>query len=188
MTQGQPRQGDPRVQREEPAAERASACGSGRAPARRSVSTRIRLADTQKVIAIAEMSDGTFWSDSAEVDRHARGLPGGSDDMSARALINVPPRRQARRGDRDQDADLARHGDRLPPRHQRAVDPARHHHVVHLPLQRRGDLLAPSSIRRSPRTRSSRSTRSRPRAARSPSPGRATTGSRVTEEAKIAVE
>jgi sulfur-oxidizing protein SoxY len=31
------------------------------------VSTRIRLADTQKVTAIAEMSDGTFWSDSAEV-------------------------------------------------------------------------------------------------------------------------
>jgi sulfur-oxidizing protein SoxY len=31
------------------------------------VSTRIRLADTQKVIAIAEMSDGTFWSDTAEI-------------------------------------------------------------------------------------------------------------------------
>ena len=31
------------------------------------VSTRIRLADTQKVIAIAEMSDGTFWSDTQEV-------------------------------------------------------------------------------------------------------------------------
>ena len=31
------------------------------------VSTRIRLADTQKVIAIAELSDGTFWSDTAEV-------------------------------------------------------------------------------------------------------------------------
>ena len=31
------------------------------------VSTRIRLADTQKVIAIAELSDGTFWSDSADV-------------------------------------------------------------------------------------------------------------------------
>jgi sulfur-oxidizing protein SoxY len=31
------------------------------------VSTRIRLADTQKVIAIAEMSDGTFWSDTVEV-------------------------------------------------------------------------------------------------------------------------
>jgi sulfur-oxidizing protein SoxY len=36
---------------------------SGRA----SISTRIRLADTQKVIAIAELSDGTFWSDSADV-------------------------------------------------------------------------------------------------------------------------
>jgi sulfur-oxidizing protein SoxY len=31
------------------------------------VSTRVRLADTQKVIAIAEMSDGTFWSDTVEV-------------------------------------------------------------------------------------------------------------------------
>ncbi len=32
-----------------------------------SVSTRVRLADTQRVIAIAEMSDGTFWSDTQEV-------------------------------------------------------------------------------------------------------------------------
>jgi sulfur-oxidizing protein SoxY len=31
------------------------------------VSTRIRLADTQRVIAIAELSDGTFWSDSIDV-------------------------------------------------------------------------------------------------------------------------
>ena len=31
---------------------------------RASVSTRIRLADTQKVVAIAELSDGSFWSDS----------------------------------------------------------------------------------------------------------------------------
>jgi sulfur-oxidizing protein SoxY len=31
------------------------------------VSTRIRLADSQKVIAIAELSDGTFWSDEADV-------------------------------------------------------------------------------------------------------------------------
>jgi sulfur-oxidizing protein SoxY len=30
-------------------------------------STRIRLADTQKVIAIAELSDGSFWSDSLDV-------------------------------------------------------------------------------------------------------------------------
>ena len=36
------------------------------------VSTRIRLADTQKVIAIAEMSDGTFWSDSVEVWSRSR--------------------------------------------------------------------------------------------------------------------
>ena len=34
---------------------------SGRA----SVATRVRLADTQTVVAIAQMSDGTFWSGSA---------------------------------------------------------------------------------------------------------------------------
>ena len=32
---------------------------------RANVATRVRLADTQNVIAIAEMSDGSFWSDSA---------------------------------------------------------------------------------------------------------------------------
>jgi sulfur-oxidizing protein SoxY len=31
------------------------------------LATRIRLADSQKVIAVAEMSDGTFWSDEADV-------------------------------------------------------------------------------------------------------------------------
>jgi len=36
---------------------------SGRA----SISTRIRLADTQSVVAIAELSDGSFWSDSVDV-------------------------------------------------------------------------------------------------------------------------
>jgi sulfur-oxidizing protein SoxY len=30
-------------------------------------STRIRLADSQKVLAIAEMSDGSFWSEEADV-------------------------------------------------------------------------------------------------------------------------
>ncbi len=34
---------------------------------RASISTRIRLADTQDVIAIAELSDGSFWSDSGTV-------------------------------------------------------------------------------------------------------------------------
>jgi sulfur-oxidizing protein SoxY len=31
------------------------------------VATRVRLADTQTVIAIGEMSDGSFWSDRADV-------------------------------------------------------------------------------------------------------------------------
>ena len=34
---------------------------------RATLSTRVRLADTQTVLAIAQMSDGSFWSDSAEV-------------------------------------------------------------------------------------------------------------------------
>ena len=34
---------------------------------RASVATRIRLADTQTVIAVAELSDGSFWSDRASV-------------------------------------------------------------------------------------------------------------------------
>ena len=31
------------------------------------ISSRIRLADSQTVTAIAEMSDGSFWSDEADV-------------------------------------------------------------------------------------------------------------------------
>ncbi|MGH7310450.1 MAG: SoxY-related AACIE arm protein [Candidatus Rokuibacteriota bacterium] len=31
------------------------------------VATRVRLADSQIVVAICELSDGTFWSDSADV-------------------------------------------------------------------------------------------------------------------------
>ena len=31
------------------------------------LATRIKLADAQKVVAIAEMSDGTYWRASAEV-------------------------------------------------------------------------------------------------------------------------
>jgi sulfur-oxidizing protein SoxY len=34
---------------------------------RAGLSTRVRLADSQTVIAIAQLSDGSFWSDSAEV-------------------------------------------------------------------------------------------------------------------------
>jgi sulfur-oxidizing protein SoxY len=34
---------------------------------RAQVSTRIRLADSQKVIAIAQLGDDSFWSDSVDV-------------------------------------------------------------------------------------------------------------------------
>jgi sulfur-oxidizing protein SoxY len=34
---------------------------------RANVATRVRLADTQNVVAIAELSDGSFWSDSAHL-------------------------------------------------------------------------------------------------------------------------
>jgi sulfur-oxidizing protein SoxY len=34
---------------------------------RAQISTRIRLADSQKVVVIAKLSDGSFWSTSAEV-------------------------------------------------------------------------------------------------------------------------
>jgi sulfur-oxidizing protein SoxY len=34
---------------------------------RAQVSTRIRLADSQKIVAIAKLSDGSFWSASADV-------------------------------------------------------------------------------------------------------------------------
>jgi sulfur-oxidizing protein SoxY len=34
---------------------------------RAQISTRIRLADSQKIVVIAKLSDGTFWSTSAEV-------------------------------------------------------------------------------------------------------------------------
>ena len=31
------------------------------------IQTRVRLADTETVVAICEMSDGSFWSDTADV-------------------------------------------------------------------------------------------------------------------------
>lgn len=39
----------------------------GPAAGRAQVATRIRLADSQKVMAIAQMSDGSFWSASVDV-------------------------------------------------------------------------------------------------------------------------
>ena len=43
------------------------ACRFGPRAGRARVATRIRLADTQTVIAISELSDGSFWSASATV-------------------------------------------------------------------------------------------------------------------------
>lgn len=42
-------------------------CRLGPRAGRATVSTRMRLSDTQTVIALAEMSDGSFWSDSVSV-------------------------------------------------------------------------------------------------------------------------
>lgn len=42
-------------------------CRLGPRAGRAMVSTRCRLADTQTVIALAEMADGSFWSDSVNV-------------------------------------------------------------------------------------------------------------------------
>ena len=39
----------------------------GQRAGRAQISTRIRLADTQKIVAIARLSDGSFWSASADV-------------------------------------------------------------------------------------------------------------------------
>ena len=39
----------------------------GPSSGRAQISTRIRLADSQKVVAIAAMSDGSFWSASVDV-------------------------------------------------------------------------------------------------------------------------
>ena len=43
------------------------AFGLGPRAGRAAVSTRIRLADSQQVVAIARLSDGSFWSVSADV-------------------------------------------------------------------------------------------------------------------------
>jgi sulfur-oxidizing protein SoxY len=42
-------------------------CYFGPRAGRATVATRIRLTDTQNVVAIAELSDGSFWSASVEV-------------------------------------------------------------------------------------------------------------------------
>jgi sulfur-oxidizing protein SoxY len=64
---GRPRQGDPRLQREEPAAARLRCYGWGQRNGKAAVGTRIKLGDSQKIVAIAETSKGEFFSASADV-------------------------------------------------------------------------------------------------------------------------
>ncbi|MEO8040418.1 MAG: thiosulfate oxidation carrier protein SoxY [Betaproteobacteria bacterium] len=47
---------------------RIAAFALGSANGRAQVSTRIRLADSQRVIAIARLNDGSLWSDEAQVE------------------------------------------------------------------------------------------------------------------------
>ena len=63
--------------------------GSGPANGKAVIATRIKLGDTQKIVAIAETSKGEFWQRQRRRDRHARGLRRGPDLM-ANVLINAP--------------------------------------------------------------------------------------------------
>ena len=87
MTRGRPHQGDPRLQREEPAAARLRRPPR---PAQRPavVATRIKLGDSQKIVAIAETSNGQFWSASADVIVTLAACI--EDIMMANVLINAP--------------------------------------------------------------------------------------------------
>ena len=81
------------------------------------IATRIRLADSQTLTAIAEMSDGSFWSASADVVvTLAACVEGISDGPPADQRARQG---QARRDLRDQDADLPRYGAGLPLYHYR---------------------------------------------------------------------
>ena len=101
---------------------------------RASISTRMRLADTQTVIAIAEMSDGSFWSRRASTSSSRSAACLEESDLMARALINVPPK--AKRGEIIEIKTLISHemetGFR--PDNIGALDPARHHHRLRLHL------------------------------------------------------
>ena len=61
------RQGDPRLHREEPAAERHQRQARARAPARPKSRPACGSPTRRPVIAICEMSDGSFWSDKVDV-------------------------------------------------------------------------------------------------------------------------
>ncbi len=119
--------------------------------------------------------------------RDAGGLHRGGDLMAVR-----PDQRagqgQARRGHRDQDADVAHHGDRLSPYRDRRSRSRATSSRASPAATTATRFSAPTCSRRSRPTRSSLSSRSRPRAASSSSNGSATRDFRETASAAITVE
>ena len=57
-------------------------------------STRIKLADTQRIVALAEVNDGSFWTETADVVVNPGCLCRGPGPMT-RTLISVPARQSA---------------------------------------------------------------------------------------------
>ena len=105
---------------------------------RAQVSTRIRLADSQKIVAIAEISRRLVLVGQRRRRGDAGRLHRGGDLMAS-ALINVPTK--AKRGDIIEIKTLMSHimETGYPPHRRRRRRPARHHHELLLPLQWRGD-------------------------------------------------
>ena len=140
---------------------------------RASVSTRIKLADIQKVVAIAETERRLVLERAPTSSSRSR--PASRICVMARTLINVPPK--AKRGEVIEIKTLISHpmesgyragtNGTLIPRDIITLSPA----PITAPR-----CSAPSCRRQSRPIRSSRFSRSRPRAARSSSAGPATTG------------
>ena len=95
MTADGSRRDDRALQREEPGARR-RAFPFGPRAGRAAVSTRIRLAASQKLAAVARMSDGTYWSDTVDVVVTLAACVDGDtgDAAMARALIKAPAARE----------------------------------------------------------------------------------------------
>ena len=64
---GRPREGDPRLFTEKNPLPNVVSVYLGPRAGRARFTTRVRVADTQTLLAIAQLSDGSFWSDSVAV-------------------------------------------------------------------------------------------------------------------------
>ena len=105
----------------------------------------------------------------------------------ARALIHMPAGRPARRGDRDPRADRASDGDRLPPRRRRPASCRATSSGASPAATTASASSAPSCHPAIAANPYSPSTRWPPRAARSSSPGKATTASRRPRRSRCRV-